>query len=154
MFPLIGLTYFAATTIPLVIYDLRERRLPNKLTLPGLAVALVSLALTMEWGKFLVSVGISSLFFLVGTLISMRGWIGMGDVKLFTGLSMFLTWFDPVLVWQAALWAFGLAAAVVVFGFVAKKMTARSTIALGPYLLLGFWVAIAPTVISTLGDVL
>ena len=142
MFPLIGLTYFAATTIPLVVYDLRERRLPNKITLPGVAVVLVSLALTMQWGRFLIALGVSSLLFLVGTLISVRGWIGMGDVKLFTGLSMLLAWFDPALVWQASLWAFGSAAGVVLFGFLMKKMTARSTIALGPYLLIGFWVVV------------
>jgi leader peptidase (prepilin peptidase)/N-methyltransferase len=142
MFPLIGIAYFAAVTIPLVVYDLRERRLPNKLTLPGLVVAVVTLALTMEWVKFLLALGISSLLFLLGTLISVRGWIGMGDVKLFTGLSMLLAWFDPALVWQASLWAFGIAAAFVLVGFVAKKMTARSTIALGPYLLIGFWVVV------------
>jgi len=142
MFPLIGITYFAATTIPLVLYDIRERRLPNKITLPGLAVVLISLAVTMEWGRFLIALGISVLLFVVGTLISLKGWIGMGDVKLFTGLSMLLAWFDPSLVWQASLWAFGIAAVFVIVGFVAKKMTARSTIALGPYLLIGFWVAI------------
>jgi leader peptidase (prepilin peptidase)/N-methyltransferase len=142
MFPLIGIAYFAAVTIPLVVYDLRERRLPNKLTLPGLVVSVVTLALTMEWAKFLLALGISALLFLVGTLISGRGWIGMGDVKLFTGLSMLLAWFDPLLVWQASLWAFGIAATFVLVGFVAKKMTARSTIALGPYLLMGFWVVV------------
>jgi leader peptidase (prepilin peptidase)/N-methyltransferase len=151
MFPLIGITYFAAVTIPLMIYDLRERRLPNKITLPGVAVALVSLALTMEWSRFLIALGISALLFLVGTLISVRGWIGMGDVKLFTGLSMLLAWFDPALVWQASLWAFGIATAFVLVGFLAKKMTARSTIALGPYLLIGFWVAISPLAISSFG---
>lgn len=142
MFPLIGIAYFAAVTIPLVVYDLRERRLPNKLTLPGLVVSVVTLALTTEWAKFLLALGISALLFLVGTLISVRGWIGMGDVKLFTGLSMLLAWFDPLLVWQASLWAFGIAATFVLVGFVAKKMTARSTIALGPYLLIGFWVVV------------
>lgn len=142
MLPLIGISYFAATTIPLVIYDLRERRLPNKITLPGLAIAITSLALTLEWDKFLLALGISTMLFLIGTLISLRGWIGMGDVKLFTGLSLLLAWFDPSLVWQATLWSFGLAAGVVLVGFLAKKMTARSTIALGPYLLVGFWVVV------------
>ena len=152
MFPLIGLTYFAATTIPLVVYDIRERRLPNKITIPGLIVASVSLALAMEWGKFLLAIGISSLLFFVGTLMSIRGWIGMGDVKLFTGLSMLLVWFDPALVWQATLWAFGIAGAFVLIGFLAKKMTARSTIALGPYLLVGFWLAVLPSAFSQYGD--
>lgn len=150
MFPFIGLTYFAATTIPLVIFDIRERRLPNKITLPGLVVVLISLALTMEWGKFFMAIGISSLLFLAGTFLSMRGWIGMGDVKLFTGLSMLLAWFDPALVWQASLWAFGIATFVVLAGFVVKKMTARSTIALGPYLLVGFWVVVTQPALSSI----
>ena len=142
MFPLIGIGYFAVTTIPLMVYDFRERRLPNKITLPGLLVTLISLALTLEWSKFLMALGVSVLLFFAGLFLSIRGWIGMGDVKLFASLSLLLAWFDPALVWQASLWAFGIAAAFVLIGFVARKITARSTIALGPYLLIGFWVAI------------
>jgi leader peptidase (prepilin peptidase)/N-methyltransferase len=154
MFPLIGLGYFALVTIPLVIYDLRERRLPNKITMPGLAVVLLSLALTFEWEKFLVAIGISALLFGVGLGLSMRGWIGMGDVKLFASLSLLLAWFDPALIWQATLWAFAIAGVLVLVGLIAKKMTARSTIALGPYLLLGFWVAITPAAFLSYGGAL
>jgi leader peptidase (prepilin peptidase)/N-methyltransferase len=142
MFSLLGLGYFAATTIPLIVTDLRERRLPNKITIPGFLVSLLGLALTLEWQRVLVALAISILLFGVGTLISVAGWIGMGDVKLIAGLSLLLAWFDPDLIWQATLWAFGLATLVVFLGFLVKKITARSTIALGPYLLLGFWMAI------------
>jgi leader peptidase (prepilin peptidase)/N-methyltransferase len=151
MFPLIGVGFFAATTIPLMVIDFRERRLPNKITVPGIVVSLIGLLLTFEWSRVLTALAISALLFGIGTLISIRGWIGMGDVKLVTGLSLLLAWFDPALVWQATLWSFGLATAVVLLGFVAKKMTARSTIALGPYLLVGFWVAISPSAFSQLG---
>ena len=151
MFPLIGVGFFAATTIPLMVIDFRERRLPNKITVPGILVSLMGLLLTFEWSRVLTALAISALLFGIGTLISIRGWIGMGDVKLVTGLSLLLAWFDPALVWQATLWSFGLATAVVLIGFVAKKMTARSTIALGPYLLVGFWVAISPSAFSQLG---
>jgi leader peptidase (prepilin peptidase)/N-methyltransferase len=150
MFPLIGIAFFAIATIPLVVIDFRERRLPNKLTIPGYLLSLVGMLLTFEWQRVLMAVLISALLFGVGTVISIRGWIGMGDVKLFTGLSLLLAWFDPSLVWQATLWSFGLAAGVVLVGFLVKKMTARSTIALGPYLLVGFWVAITPDAISKL----
>jgi leader peptidase (prepilin peptidase)/N-methyltransferase len=150
MFQLIGIAFFAIATIPLVVIDFRERRLPNKLTIPGYLLSLVGLLLTFEWPRVLMAVLISALLFGVGTVISIRGWIGMGDVKLFTGLSLLLAWFDPSLVWQATLWSFGLAAGVVLVGFLVKKMTARSTIALGPYLLVGFWVAITPDAISKL----
>lgn len=151
MFPLIGVAFFAIATIPLIIIDFRERRLPNKITIPGYLLSLVGLLLTFEWQRVLLAVGVSALLFGVGTLVSLRGWIGMGDVKLFTGLSLLLAWFDPKLVWQATLWSFGVAASVVLIGFLIKKMTARSTIALGPYLLVGFWVALSPVVISKLG---
>ena len=142
MFPLIGVAFFAIATIPLVVIDFRERRLPNKLTIPGYLLSLVGLLLTFEWQRVLLAMAVSAALFGVGTLISFRGWIGMGDVKLFTGLSLLLAWFDPTLVWQTTLWSFGLAAGVVVIGFLFKKMTARSTIALGPYLLVGFWVVV------------
>lgn len=142
MFPLLGLGFYAATTIPLMVIDLRERRLPNKITIPGFMISLVGLLLTLEWQRVLLALAISVIVFGVGTGISMAGWIGMGDVKLVAGLSLLLAWFDVGLLWQATLWAFGLASLVVFAGFLAKKMTARSTIALGPYLLLGFWVAV------------
>lgn len=151
MFPLLGIGFFAAATIPLMVIDFRERRLPNKITIPGYILSLLGLVLTLEWGRVLTSVAISALLFGMGTLISLKGWIGMGDVKLVSGLSLLLAWFDPALVWQATLWSFGIASAVVVVGFLAKKMTARSSIALGPYLLVGFWLAVFPSAFSQLG---
>ena len=150
MFPLLGLGYFAATTIPLIVIDLRERRLPNKITLPGIAISLLGIALTLDWMKVLIALGASAAIFGVGTLLSLRGFIGMGDVKLMTGLSLLLTWFSPHLLWQSLLWTFVSAGVFVLGGLLFKKITTRSTIALGPYLLAGFWVAITPVVNSTL----
>jgi leader peptidase (prepilin peptidase)/N-methyltransferase len=150
MFPLIGIGFFAATTIPLMVIDFRERRLPNKITIPGYLISLLGLVLTLEWSRVLTAVAISALLFGAGTLISLKGWIGMGDVKLVSGLSLLLAWFDPALIWQATLWSFGIASAVVLVGFLAKKMTTRSSIALGPYLLLGFWVVVIPPVWSSI----
>ena len=142
MFPLLGIGYFAAVTIPLMVIDFRERRLPNKITIPGFLISVLGLVMTLEWSRVITALAVSALLFGIGTLLSVRGWIGMGDVKLVAGLSLLLAWFDTKLVWQAALWSFGIATVVVLFGFLVKKITARSTIALGPHLLLGFWVVI------------
>ena len=142
MFPLLGVGYFAAVTIPLMVIDFRERRLPNKITIPGFLISVLGLVMTLEWSRVITALAVSALLFGIGTLLSVRGWIGMGDVKLVAGLSLLLAWFDTKLVWQAALWSFGIATVVVLFGFLVKKITARSTIALGPYLLLGFWVVV------------
>ena len=142
MFPLLGVGYFAATTIPLVFIDIRERRLPNKITLPGIAISLLGIALSFDWVKVMISLGVAAAVFGFGTLISLKGMIGMGDVKLMTGLSLLLAWFSPQLLWQALLWAFLGAGVVVLGGLLFKKITTRSTIALGPYLLVGFWVVV------------
>ena len=142
MFPLLGVGYFAATTIPLVFIDIRERRLPNKITLPGIAISLLGISLTFDWVKVLISIGVAATVFGFGTLISLKGMIGMGDVKLMTGLSLLLAWFSPHLLWQALLWAFLGAGLIVLGGLLFKKITTRSTIALGPYLLVGFWLVV------------
>lgn len=142
MFPLLGLGFFAATTIPLVVYDLRERRLPNKITLPGIAVALIGIALSFDWLRVLISVTAAGLIFGIGTLMSLRAWIGMGDVKLMTGLGLLLAWFSPALIWQSLLWTFISAGVFILLSMLFKKITTRSTIALGPYLLAGFWLVV------------
>ena len=142
MFPLLGVGFFAATTIPLIVIDIRERRLPNRITLPGIAISLLGISLSFDWLKVLIALGIAASLFGLGTLLSIKGMIGMGDVKLMTGLGLLLAWFSPSLVWQALLWAFLSAGIFVVGGMLFKKITTRSTIALGPYLLIGFWLVV------------
>ena len=150
MFPMLGLSFFVVTTIPLMVIDFRERRLPNRITIPGFLISLLGLVLTLEWSRVLTALAISGILFTAGTLFSLRGWIGMGDVKLVAGLSLLLAWFDPSLVWKATLWSFGIATLVILVGFLFKKMTTRSTIALGPYLLIGFWVVVIQPVWSSI----
>ena len=147
---MLGISFFAVTTIPLMVIDFRERRLPNKITIPGFLISLLGLLLTFEWSRVLTALAISAILFTVGTLLSLRGWIGMGDVKLVAGLSLLLAWFDPSLVWKATLWSFGIATLVILVGFLFKKMTTRSTIALGPYLLIGFWAVVSQPVWSSI----
>lgn len=69
----------------LCVYDLRERRLPNWLTLPGAAVMLVAGAMT---GKGIAALaGAAALFglYLLIHVVSPRA-MGGGDVKLALGL--------------------------------------------------------------------
>jgi leader peptidase (prepilin peptidase)/N-methyltransferase len=69
----------------LCVYDLRERRLPNWLTLPGAAVIMVAGAIT---GKGIAAlVGAAALFglYLLIHVVSPRA-MGGGDVKLALGL--------------------------------------------------------------------
>ena len=74
-----------AWMLALSVYDLRERRLPNWLTLPGAAAILVAGAMT---GKGIAALaGAAALFglYLLIHLLSPRA-MGVGDVKLALGL--------------------------------------------------------------------
>ncbi len=142
MFQLLGAAYLAIFTIPLVVIDLRERRLPNKITLPAIALTFIGLLLAWDWPKFGVATICAAVVFGAGTLLSFKGWLGMGDVKLLVPIGLTLGWFG----WQ--LLAIGLGVAFMAAGLFVlvrlamRKITATSTIALGPFLLFGFWFSI------------
>ena len=139
MFQLLGAAYLAIFTIPLVVIDLRERRLPNKITLPAIAVTILGLLLAWDWPRFGVAIACASVLFCVGTLLSFKGWLGMGDVKLLVPIGMTLGWYGWETLAIALGVAFVFAGLFVLVRMAMQKITATSTIALGPFLLLGFW---------------
>ena len=145
-FAMLPIAYLFAVAWPLARTDLRERRLPNKLTLPGLGVALVAqtvasclVGFSNQIGALVVAV------ILFGLSLAAHVWwsLGMGDVKLLTLMSLSLAWFSP---WSPLLALLvGLAAAViaVALGLIAGRTKLNSSLPLGPYLLAGFVVASA-----------
>jgi len=74
-----------AWMLALSVYDLRERRLPNWLTLPGAAVILVAGAITGKGIAALAGAAALSALYLLIHLLSPRS-MGGGDVKLALGL--------------------------------------------------------------------
>lgn len=74
---------FAVVLVALSVVDIKERRLPNVIVLPSIAVAFASQALLhgdrmLEWTAAAVAAAL--FFFLPGLFV--RGGIGMGDIKL------------------------------------------------------------------------
>jgi leader peptidase (prepilin peptidase)/N-methyltransferase len=142
----LGPLYLLAVAWPLARTDIREHRLPNRLTLPLLPVALIGQVLAAgysgEWSRLGVSLGWAVVAFVVGLGINRIGTLGMGDVKLITGMSLSLGWFSPVAPLLALCAAFALATLVVLFLFATRKARMGSSIALGPYLLVGFVIAL------------
>jgi len=69
----------------LCVYDLRERRLPNWLTLPGAAVIMVAGAITGKGIAALAGAAALSGLYLLIHVVSPRA-MGGGDVKLALGL--------------------------------------------------------------------
>lgn len=137
----VPLLYLAMVTPALVSWDVRYRRLPNRLVVPGIVVG--SACIGLNWAMtrsppiapLVAGAGIA--VFLL--LVHVTGGMGMGDVKL--GLALGLAAWTPLI---------GVAAPVIAFlagGVVSAVHLARrgrgGTIAFGPFLLLGFWVAVA-----------
>ena len=147
LLPWLGPIYLLVVAWPLARTDIRVHRLPNRLTLPLLPIALLSqgaaAVLGGDWGRFGSALGCAGLAFTIGLAVNRTGALGMGDVKLATGITWVLAWFSPVqpLIWLAT--SFGLATAVVLFLFAKKKTNMGRSIALGPYLLAGFFIALA-----------
>jgi len=138
--------YLAAVTPWLVWFDVTAHRLPNVLVAPGIGVGL--LACAGEWvvsGQvpvvpLVVGLAYASFLFILGLL----GGMGMGDVKLAAALGL-ASWnlstavLSPVVAFLAG----GLASLVLL---IAGGRGRR--IAFGPFLLGGFWVALALVALS------
>lgn len=141
-FAWLGPLYLVAVAWPLTVIDLRERRLPNRLTLPAIPITLLGQGLAILLGadpwRLLVAFATASVAFVVCLLLNRFAGLGMGDVKLISGIALSLGWFSPLLPLAALLIAFltaGLASLVLV---ALQKTRMGSSIALGPYLLFGF----------------
>ena len=146
---LIPALYLSAVTPELVRVDLRSRRLPNMLVLPGYAVlaaaAIASWVASAQppWQVLLAAAG--ALAFLL--LMNVLGGMGMGDVKL-----------GGVLAGALALVSLEAAAAGIMAGFllggvasvclllrrgsVGGLTRAQRSIPFGPYLLAGYWLIV------------
>jgi leader peptidase (prepilin peptidase)/N-methyltransferase len=141
-FAWLGPLYLIAVSWPLTVIDLRERRLPNRLTLPVFPITLLGQLLAMilgdDAGRLFASLIISALAFAVALVLNRFAGLGMGDVKLIAGITLSLAWFNPFLPAVAILVAFLSAGAGALVLLILRKTRMGSSIALGPYLLFGF----------------
>ena len=139
---LLGVGYLLAVAVPLTVVDLRERRLPNRLVLPAFPAALagqvVATILGSDWMRLAVAVISSLLLFAIGVFASTRFNFGMGDVKLISAMALALSWFNPLLLLIALMVASVAASAWVGAKVFFAGASLQASIALGPYLLLGF----------------
>jgi leader peptidase (prepilin peptidase) / N-methyltransferase len=125
--------------VALTAIDAATRRLPNVITIPTAAVAVV-LRLLFERHHLVEVLIAGSVSFVVCYVVALalRGGLGMGDVKL-AGMLGFVLGYAvvPALVlgvFAGGVWSLGL--------IVSRKATLRSSIAYGPFLALGGMAAI------------
>ncbi len=158
LWQIIPLAYLAVVTIPLVRIDWKTHKLPNAWVMPGyVALVIAWIGVWMTTGEYPMIPAISAAgYFTFMLLLSYGGGMGMGDVKL-AGLlggaagliSVPAAILSPVLAFVAG----GVASVVVLFVTFSKRsdlpfkqawaVTKQTRIPFGPFMLLGFWVAIA-----------
>lgn len=163
------LAYIAAVTIPLVVIDVRSRRLPNRLVLPGYLVAVAALvAIWLSSGveaqggeafartppallqpstiiepAVLTSLISAAAYVLFLFVLSFAGGMGMGDVKLAGVLGAAAGLIGPSAAILSPLLAFGLGGLASAVILITRRGTRATRIPFGPFMLLGFWIAAA-----------
>ena len=140
---MIPIGYLLLASVPLVVTDIREHRLPNRFTYPAILLAFAGTGFAaLSQGAYLelISAHLSSTAtFGIGYLLAKYASVGMGDVKLITATNHLLAWFSPWLVLFALTASFVLASLVSLLGLLSRKISWQSPVAMGPNLLAGFF---------------
>ena len=148
---------FLGFSIPLVIIDLREKRLPDRILLiayPAVTGLLVLAAWQDNnwdnlWRALLAGLVVFAGYFML-RFINPSG-LGAGDVKLSGLIGLILGWTS----WQAALMGtaigFVLGALVAAFLLLSKRRGLKQSLAFGPYMIAGAWLVLVPALLVSWG---
>lgn len=154
----VPLLCLASVSWQLVSYDFREHRLPNKYTVPLIFVtagSLLAYALaSADYSRLAQSTLAMAITFGIGWFLAKYADLGMGDVKLLVSLNGWLAWHDPWLILLSLL-AGLVAANLFALRIWIQRKDPSEHIALGPFLLLGFYlVAIIPSweILTAVGE--
>jgi leader peptidase (prepilin peptidase)/N-methyltransferase len=155
---LVPLIYVMAIAIPMAVIDFKQHRLPNRFTMSAIAVTIsflfLSSFLTGQWPQFAAAATYSVGTLLIGWWLAAKERIGMGDVKLLMSLNAISGYLSPLLPLVGMTLGFLGATLVSGIRILIGKISPSSAIALGPYLLAGFFVSVLPAAISTTAEVL
>ena len=145
--PAPSLIALALCTLPLVVTDLREHRLPNRwniaLALGGVAGQLFHAIhghMFFPLRDALIA-GVGGLVFMMLLHLLSRGGLGMGDVKLVGALGIVVG--DVMAVGVIVVVAFMTAAVWASLQLLIRRYHRRSRLAFGPFILLGAWLVVA-----------
>jgi leader peptidase (prepilin peptidase)/N-methyltransferase len=145
---LLQLACFLGFGVLLAKQDMVTHRLPNRLVASWLAASLAVIALLGIFRSDLhgVLMGLLGLLLLGGGYLLLTlasgGAMGMGDVKLAGVLGLNLGYYSLPSLFFATLLAFVLATLWVIGGVVARKLTLKSAVPFGPFMLIGSFIAL------------
>lgn len=140
--------WFVGVCVTLTITDLDHQRIPNRILGPGLAVALVLLAIGAgfegEWDAYLRGIGGAAAYFGVMFILAVvaRGGLGFGDVKLAALLGLFLGYESWRLVAVGGALAVLIGGLIAVALLIARRRGRKDAIAFGPSMVAGAFLAL------------
>jgi leader peptidase (prepilin peptidase)/N-methyltransferase len=156
LWQIIPLAYLAVVTIPLVRIDWKTHKLPNVWVMPGyVAMVIAWIGVWMTTGEYPMIPAISAAgYFTFMLLLSYGGGMGMGDVKLaglLGGAAGLIGVPAAILSPVSAFIAGGVASVIVLIVTYLRRrdlplkqawaVTKDTKIPFGPFMLLGFWIA-------------
>jgi leader peptidase (prepilin peptidase)/N-methyltransferase len=140
------LVYLAVVSIPLVVIDYKQHRLPNKIVLPFAALAFITAIVvnvaTQSWLNLLLAVGLPLVWFIIGLVLNYFDWIGMGDVKFSTALLLAVGVYSPLIALLILPIAVGFSFLAIIYMIMLRKASIGSSIPLGPWLILSTWLVV------------
>ena len=141
---IVSTAWLALVTPSLVVIDVRLRRLPNVLVVPGLAAVVVDGCWqTASAGQFpFLAFLTTSIVAAVMLVLHLVGGLGMGDVKLSVVMTGCLSLVSPVLAVAGLMLAFLLGGGYAAALLLRARGRRGSRIAFGPLLLSGFWTVV------------
>lgn len=140
--------YLGAVGVALAFIDLDTKRLPDVLTLPSYAVALVLLGVAAgidgTWDALLRAVlgGLALAVFYFGLWFVYPAGMGFGDVKFSGVLGIYLGWLSWGTVLLGGFLGFLLGGVVGGLLLMTKRATRKTGIPFGPFMILGALVAV------------
>lgn len=102
--------------------------------------------------KLLIALSMAISTFLMGWLLAAKGGIGMGDIKLLVSLNAIAGYLSPLLPLLAMTLGFVFATVISGARIVLKRLSPAGAIALGPYLLIGFFITVLPAAYVTTAE--
>lgn len=146
LLPALATGYIAIIALPLTLIDIREHRLPNPMTISAIAIAAVSILVDAIWQQRTSQLILAALIALAtwsaGYLMARFELIGMGDIKLLTAMHLLLGYLSPWLILISLTAGFTLASLVSLVLLAMRRITLKSSTAMGPFLLIGFFAAL------------
>lgn len=147
--PLVGMVVWAGWLgVTLGAVDVGHHRLPDAITLPAIPVTLAVVGVT-EWlrpdaGSYVtalvVAAAMTGVFWLLA-VVTPRG-MGQGDVKLVPSLALMTGYVSVAAAVLGVVVAFVLGAGWALVGLASRRMTMKSAIPFGPFLLAGCWLVL------------